>query len=278
EMLPFFFFFLRHQFQQTMSLISTFTTQKDYVQGTSHGIAKMDRVMQLVNKNANAIFLDSVFSNPAVWAVYILVILFAFLVIKRKISLKMALLMIVWQVLFVLFFTFNSINTSEYYLNGMNVIWILILSLSIGQLSKKSSYIGVAIVLFLIGVNIYAYSNYKVNDSGYIQRKAIAHFIAEDAKTHGYPCVSVSYITSPGNNLGYRYFFFLEKLHVNLPKSGSPVYSIVFPHSMVDRIDKSFGALGLVLPDYARYNEKQIKQSCEGEDANLTEPMFGFTK
>jgi hypothetical protein len=277
-MLPFFAFEARHGFQQTKSLVATFTTQKDYTQGTGHGFAKLDRVMQLVNKNANAIFLDSVFNNPAVWMVYLLVILFAILVIKKKISWQMATLMIVWQILFVLFFTFNSINTSEYYLNGMNVIWILISALAIGNLFEKNKYLGTVFILAIICINVYAYTRYVVNDSGYIQRKAIAKFIAEDAKKHGYPCVSVSYITTPGNNLGYRYFYFLEKLHVNLPKSESPVYTIVFPHSMVDRIDKSFGALGLVLPDYARYNQKDVDQSCMGEDANIAEPMFGFTK
>ena len=67
-------------------------------------------------------------------------------------------------------------------------------------------------------------------------------------------------------------------MHVNRPVSGSPVYSIVFPHSMVDKIDKSFGSLGLIYPDYSRYNENDVNQSCQGANSNLTDPMFGYTE
>jgi len=89
--------------------------------------------------------------------------------------------------------------------------------------------------------------------------------------------VSVSFITNPGYELGYRYIFYLNNLHVNQPSSGSPVYTIVFPHTKVDRIDKSFGALGLILPDYEKYTEKEVNESCSGSNENLTDPMFGFT-
>ena len=183
-----------------------------------------------------------------------------------------------WQGLFILFFTFNSINVSEYYLNGMNVVWLVIVVVSLVSLSKKYPLMATGIVVFLLSLNVYAFFSRSVNESGYIQRKAIVDYIYNDAHAHNYPCVSVSYITSPGNDLGYRYFFYLKGMHVNQSKSQSPVYSIVFPHSKVDRLDKTFGALGLVLPDYERYNEQQIKESCSGQNSNLTDPMFGFTK
>ena len=277
-LLPLFAFEIRHDFQQSKALVASFTTQKDYATGTSKGLAKMDRVMQLVRKNANMLFLDSVFDISPVWIFYLLVTLSFLIVVKKKIPSQLAIILILWQVLFVLFFTFNSINTSEYYLNGMNVVWLIIVSLAISLLFERSKYLGFLVLAFLVGINILAFVRHKTNDSGYVQRKAIVKFIAKDSRDHSYPCVSVSYITSPGNNLGYRYLFYLEKMHVNQPKSGSPVYTIVFPHSMVDRIDKSFGALGLVLPDYGRYNETQVKESCSGQDSNLTDPVFGFTK
>lgn len=113
---------------------------------------------------------------------------------------------------------------------------------------------------------------------GYVERKAIVKYINEDAEAHGYPCISISYITNPGYNLGYRYFFYLDNMHVNDPKSGSPVYTIVFPLSLVDKFDKRFGVLGLILPDYIKYNKKDVDKSCQGENANLTDPMFGYTE
>ncbi|MEK7188497.1 MAG: hypothetical protein AAB685_01435 [Patescibacteria group bacterium] len=188
--------------------------------------------------------------------------------------------MFLWQVLYILFFTINSINISEYYLDGMNVVWIGVLALGINYLFKERNlkYLGYGLLGLFIFLNLWSFFKKDINKSGYVERKAIVSYIDQDAKAHEYPCVSISYITSPGNNLGYRYFFWLKGMHVNQPKSGSPVYSIVFPHDLVNRIDKSFGALGLVLPDYERYNEKEVLYSCSGQNSNLTDPMFGFVK
>ena len=62
------------------------------------------------------------------------------------------------------------------------------------------------------------------------------------------------------------------------PKSGAPVYSIVFPHTIVDRIDKAFGGLGLILPDYKKYNMEKVNEVCRGENFNLAQPMPGYTQ
>jgi len=131
----------------------------------------------------------------------------------------------------------------------MNVIWILIISITLSVLAKKRIMkITVAAVLGLYAVwNIRLILNSQGDQTGYLQRKAIVAEIDKDAKAHNYPCVSVSYITSPGYNLGYRYFFYLNKMHVNQPESGSPVYTIVFPLSLVDKVDKRFGSLGFNL-------------------------------
>jgi hypothetical protein len=162
----------------------------------------------------------------------------------------------------------------------MNVIWIAIAAITFGYLIEKRCYR--AIGIFIIAVysiwNIHLIINTQTNGMGYIDRKAIVENINIDAKAHNYPCISISYITSPGDNLGYRYLFYLQNMHVNDPISGSPVYTIVFPLSSVDRYDKRFGVLGLILPDYKKYNQKDVDKSCEGQNANLTDPMFGYTE
>ncbi|MEK7526137.1 MAG: glycosyltransferase family 39 protein, partial [Patescibacteria group bacterium] len=276
---PFAIFEYRHNFQQVKAITASFTTNKDHIQGTSDTrLEKLDRTMQIVNKNVDGLFWNHSFNVPAVYTLYLLVVLFVILAVKKIIPLPLAVIFTLWMALYIAFFTFNSINISEYYLNGMNIIWIAIFSLFVSQVFKHRKNLAIVILLVFVFVNIKSYLQKGPNESGYLQRKALVDFITQDSKNRGYQCVAVSYITSPGNNLGYRMFFYLNKLHVNQPKSGSPVYTIVFPHSMVDRIDKSFGALGLVLPDYERYSEEQIKVSCSGENANLTDPMFGFTK
>ncbi len=277
---PFVAFEYRHNYQQTKAIIASLTTQKDHVDGLKDTRAeKLDRTMQLVNKNVDGLLWNHYLPIAPVYSLYLLLVLFVVLTIKRIIPWQLASMFVVWLVFYITFFTFNSINLSEYYLNGMNVVWISLFALAIGQLlkHKKLKIVGFAILAIFAYANLSTFLQKDTNESGYLQRKAIADYIAKDSREHGYPCVSVSYITTPGNNLGYRMFFYLNNLHVNLPKSESPVYTIVFPHSMVDHIDKSFGALGLVLPDYGRYNEEQIKVSCSGENTNLTEPMFGFT-
>jgi len=274
-MSPFFVFEARHSFRQTRAMVSSLTTSKDLIPGTGVGFAKLDRVMQLVRKNTSSLVWGS--NNPISysWTFNAFVVLFAFLIFKKIISRRLSLLFVLWQIMYLAFFTLNSINISEYYLNGMNVVWIAIISLGISLCTRKMAIL----LLFLFAcVNIYSFFTRNINRSGYLERKSIVKHIKEDALKNGYPCVSVSYITSPGNNLGYRYLFWLENMHVNQPSSLSPVYTIVYPHSMVDRIDKSFGALGLILPEYNKYNKESVAKSCEGENQNVTGSMFGYTQ
>jgi len=131
----------------------------------------------------------------------------------------------------------------------------------------------------LIILNLHRFFTVPINKSGYLERKAVVAEIKRDAKERGYPCVSVSYITNPGYELGYRYLFWLEDMHVNKPNSNSPVYTIVFPlNEKLFPVNATFGALGLIYPDYSRYNKEAVLESCSGENSNLTDPMFGFTK
>lgn len=279
-MTPFFLFESRHGFTQTKSILSSLTTQKDQIPGTGRGFAKLDRVLQLVHTNTTSLFWNPNIGIRSDVILYLLIISFAFLVYKKKIPIQLGILMFLWQILYVLFFTFNSLNPSEYYFNGMNVVWIVIFAVGVDYLlsGNRKNFFGCLLLAVFISMNLWRFFTKDINRSGYIERKAVVAFISEDSKAHGYPCVSVSYIVSPGNDLGYRYFFWLAKLHVNQPKSGSPVYSIVYPTRIVSRVDKNFGVLGLILPDYGRYTKKAVDYSCSGADSNLTDPLFGYTE
>jgi len=277
---PFIVFEFKHDFIQTKAIASSLTTDKDYIEGTSKGFAKLDRVIQIVHKNTTRLFLGNYYFLPVSWAFYILIILFGVCWQKKLAEKKLLIIMVFWQLIYLVFFTINPINISEYYLYGMNVIWIAIVSLTTSHfLSRKMLFkLVVSGAAIFTGLHLYSNFKYSSNRAGYLERYAIVKFINEDAKTHNYPCVSVSYITSPGYEFGYRYLFWLEGMHVNRPISGSPVYSIVFPHNKVNRLDKFFGALGLVLPDYGKYTSNEVLVSCSGENSNLTDPMFGYTE
>lgn len=274
-MSPYFVFEIRHGFIQTKVLIASLISKN-----SSNFIAKLDRVLLLVYTNASRLISgDLNFIHPRYYFFAICLIL-VYLFVKKVFSRRFLSIIIMWQVLYIAFFSLNSIIVSEYYLNGMIVPWIFILSVFVSYLVEKRGLVALFVylaVLLFITINFYKFFSIDLNRSGYLYKKALVSFIRKDSKSHSYPCISVSYITKPGYELGYRYLFVLENMHVNRPESGAPVYTIVFPHNMVSRIDMSFGALGLVLPDYDKYKKSDVLKSCSGANSNLTDPMFGFT-
>lgn len=275
--LPLIIFELRHNFVQSHALFQT--AIKLLSSGVESGptfTQKVTHVLTYAEKNITHIFFTPTFSYSLKLIPSILTVVFLILLIAKRIPRYTGTIFVLWMTLYVLFFAMHPINLSEYYLNGMNIFWIIIAALAIAFIPSK--IFSAIILCILITYNLNYFLASPINATGYIQKQALVNFIAEDAVAHGYPCVSVSYITDPGYNFGYRYFFFLKNLHVNQSISGSPVYSIVFPHKLVDRLDHTFGGLGLVLPDYSRYDESSVKISCSGANSNLTDPMFGFTK
>lgn len=278
--IPFLAFEARHGFQQVTALTASLTTSKDYVPGTSYGFfPKLDRTMQLVYRNTTSLYWDSVVSLHYQITFWMIVVGAIILFKKKKINGKLFFILFLWQAFYILFFTLNSINISEYYLNGMNVIFILLIAVGVNALmeDKRRKFAGQIILGVFIVLNLIGFFIRPINRSGYVERKAIINEIKADASAHNFPCVSLSFITSPGNNLGYRYFTALAGLKTKPVSDGAPVYSIVYPLSKVDGVDKTFGVVGLVLPDYKRYNVKAVEKICEGDDFTLTEPMFGFT-
>ena len=278
---PFLLFESRHGFSQTKSIVSSLTTNKDYSGGSSPGFAKLDRVMQLTYANTTRLFWGFHYPGGIVkFTFYALAAVFVFLIYKKRLPGQLGTIMFFWQVLYITFFTLNPINVSEYYLNGMNVIWVAIIAVGVVYLLEQKPLLryGVfVIVIFLYG-NLYSFATHNTSRNGYIEKKELIKFVIKDSREHDYPCVAISYITAPGYQFGYRYLFYMAGLKVKDPISKAPVYSIVFPQSIVDRIDLGFGALGLTLPDYKRYTNEGVNRNCEGEDSNLTNSMFGYTQ
>lgn len=256
---PLITFEAKHDFIQTRSLISSFST---------HGITpnyskKFKQVILYSARNINNIVgLNNNYLLPAILLLGLL------LHTRRRIFAG-------WILLYVIFFTFHPIILSEYYLNGLNILWLLAMGLIISRLPRFQAIVLLAV---FIGLNLHLFLSSSGNGNGYVERKNLVTYITANAASQGFPCIAVSYMTSPGYDLGYRYLFWLKNLHVNHPDSGSPVYTIVFPHTLAGRLDATFGGLGVVLPDQNRYFTDQIKQSCSGANSNLTDPMFGFTK
>jgi len=274
--LPLILFELRHNFNQVRAIILAFSVpQNDIVSG----FAKFERVLLLLGKNVNTYLFGSTtpVSYPLVLAGSIAVFLYLFH--KKKITKNHFITLTLWGVSYVVFFSFYSKILSEYYLNGALFIWMLLLVILVSSLiSSRYKLFGYAILIVYTIVNLHSLFTLQFNRNGYLERKQLVEAIDQDRLAHNYPCVSISYITSPGYDLGYRYFFWLRKMHVNRPDSGAPPYTIVFPLKDIFVTDKTYGAIGLIYPDYSRYTKDSIAKSCSGQNSNLTDSMFGYTE
>jgi hypothetical protein len=258
--IPFLVFEARHDFIQIRSLVGNTT-----VLGR---VGKFNQTIRYAMVNANRIFKSDDISLP-LWLIPSILILSILAFHQRKF------LVLGWMGLYVIFFSLHPLPLSEYYLNGLTVVWVVAASLLLQKLPKWLC--GLALLLFAYH-NVLLLFNFKTNGNGYLARRQLVGEIKQDAARHNYPCVAVSYITDIGYNLGYRYLYVMEGMKVNKPNIDTPVYSIVFPISKVGRVDKTYEALGLVYPDYERYSLDKITKACTGANQNLIEPMFGFTK
>ena len=277
--LPLFMFEVRHGFSQSQSLIQNFTSAHNAEPG---GLGKLNHVFLKITHNITRLFFypQSVPGNNKL----LVLAIFAsgILLVKTKLLKgKELALMYTWTLGVILFFAFSSSELSEYYFASIEIVFITFATLLLYLLYKGSS-IGKFLVLGLLSLvfikNLNFHLNEKVYQKGYNERKSLAEYITRDSREKGYPCVAVSYITSPGENVGFRYFFWLNKLHVNQPKDGGPVYSIVLPNELADGENtRQFGQIKVIPPGKVEGRE-EMEKNCSGENPNLTDPMFGFVK
>jgi hypothetical protein len=273
--LPLILFETRHGFSQVRDFVLSLTTDQ---QAIVSGYKQFRRVIHLLGKNADGLIWGSVQPVSYEATIFLLLILVTYLIYKKIVKKNLVIIFFSWLVLYISFFSIYSKTLSEYYLNGTILLWILILTLWISHLLSqvKLKDCGIGILVTFAILNLARFFDIDINRSGYLERKAIVAEIKQNAENRNYPCVAISYITEPGYNLGYRYLFWLEKLHVNRPIMKSPVYTIVYPLRQDIEVDKTFGAIGLIYPDYSRYTKEGIEECCAGENENLTEPMYGM--
>lgn len=275
--IPLIAFELRHSFSQTRAFFLSLTSnQQDILQGSD----KVKRLVYLLSKDLAGLVSGTVIDIKFEYFLLIACVVWFTLIVNKKIKKDWILLTIIWVILYCIFFSLYSKVISEYYLNGLIIIWIVVFSIGISFLLsiKNFKLFGMLALCVFTGINFYRIFSIPLNRSGYVERKDIVKAIKTDSQAHGFDCVSISYITDPGFNLGYRYLIWLENLKLKPISNDIPVYTIVFPLKSIFKTDKDFGALGLINPDYNKYYLNVINESCKGDDSNLTESMFGFTE
>ena len=276
---PLILFEIRHNFIQIQAFVRSLTSPQGDIYT---GYSKFLRVFFLVNKNIS-IFIWNV--GPLLTDKFVAIVLLTTAFIlnlkKKMLNGNQGLLIFLWFVIYLLFFSIYSKTVSEYYLSGLFAVYLIVLSRFLALLyeSKKMRAVALALIVLFGLYNLDRFLGQNIATNGYTQKRLLVSEIKKDSTQNGYPCVAISYITSPGYDLGYRYFFYAEDLHLNRISEKVPVYTIVFPLRKDNvKEDKAFGALGLIYPDYRRYPLDEVKKSCTGENINLTGSMFGYTQ
>ncbi|MBI2334414.1 glycosyltransferase family 39 protein [Candidatus Daviesbacteria bacterium] len=261
--LPLIIFEFKHNFSQTFSLINNFGLQQE---GGPTGLYRFQLILSMLTGSS---LLTATF------------LLAGLLLVKKKImALKEMALLYIWIAAAVLFFYFSSSPISEYYFSNTRVVFLAIASLLIFALYKffKKGLV-ILIILSLILINSFSsLINQNYYAKGYQEKKAVVNYIIADAKDKNFPCFSINYITAPGENVGFRYFFFLKNAHIAVPGRGSPVYNIVIPDEYaLNEVKVKFGHIGIIPPRETPAKDLML-DACSGQNTNLTDPMFGYVQ
>ncbi len=276
--LPLLIFELRHNFIQTKSMIENFTTGH----GGGTGITKLGYVLGMITKNINNLFF-SPYSLPEIAKpLFVITILaLSLFLIKRKVLTKREFVPLGTMLLGIIgFFTLSSSLISEYYLYSIEIIFVGLIALTFSVLARKK--IGLYLVVLILGSlfvkNLYHFVTDYIYKKDYQERKAVVEFITADVKQRGFPCIGISYITTPGENTGFRYFFYLKNQHLVHPSINVPVYNIVIPDELSkDEVKQKFGHIGII-PPTSIPPESTIQKSCQTPNTNLTDSMFGYVE
>ncbi len=276
--LPLIIFELRHGFGQTLSLVGNLDSAKT----GPDGLYKFQLVLEMITKNTNTLFFapqSFILTNNVVFILAILLSAF-FLIKKKLLSLKDLLLFYSWIIGVVLFFSISSSPISEYYFASLDAIFLIIASMVLYLLFKSSKFgrlLTLSILSLILIKNAYFLINQDYYNKGYIERKALVEYISKDAKSRGFPCIGISYITTPGENTGFRYFFYLKGEHLVHPSVEIPVYNIVIPEELSKEVNQKFGHIGLIPPTSVP-PKNVIEKSCQIPDTNLSDSVFGYVE
>ncbi|MBI2018475.1 glycosyltransferase family 39 protein [Candidatus Daviesbacteria bacterium] len=277
--LPLMIFEFKNGFQQTSNLLQNFITPRE---GAS-GWYKFQIVIEVITKNINSLlFAPQTFKATSNFLFPLVILTSALWLVKKKlIKTKELIPLYIWVLTVVLFFSVSSTPISEYYFTNIEAVFLGIIALYLYYLYKNLPYgkILVAALLVVIALkNAFSIITQDTYHKGYIEKKAVVDYITNDAKNKNFPCFSINYITSPGENVGFRYFFFLKNAHIAVAGRGSPVYNIVIPNEYaLKEVRAKYGHIGIIPP--TEIASKEVMQTaCSGQNTNLTDPMLGFVE
>ncbi|MEK7616972.1 MAG: glycosyltransferase family 39 protein [Patescibacteria group bacterium] len=277
--LPLLVFEIKHNFIQTISLVKSFLINHE----GATGWYKFWTILDKISKNTDSLFFSpgSLPNNLKLFFSMGLLLLCLVLIKKKILKAYEASALLIWIAGVVSYFSFSSVQVSEYYFANLEVIFLTLASLLICVFFNSSvlrRYLTLLLLFLLLFRNVIFYLTSEPFHIGYAEKKAITQYIVSDAKENTFPCVAINYITLPGENVGFRYLFFINSLKLAQPSDKVPVYSIVFPYEWSKQEVKAvFGHMGVIPP--AKIPPRQnLEYDCSGENTNLTDPLFGYVE
>lgn len=160
---------------------------------------------------------------------------------------------------------------SEYYFTALAVMVLIGLIRLVDKLDRRI----VILLLLVFGISNFKtmINNFDVTDSLYYRRQVV-EYIKQDMDKRGFECMAINFITTPGNNVGFRYLLWHEGVRqVKAAASYFPIYNISNPWLITeDENDKIFGRFGVIRPqDEGGYNfDKCQKPEYEPD------PLLGY--
>lgn len=269
-MLPFFIFEARHDFLQVHAALSLFGLDSEQTD-------KLFRLGKIINSTAMVMikFFVNMFDINIKLGLAILTLFFIFISFKKLLSKKYLILIITWFLSVALAQLFSKKGISEYYFANLAIFSVLIFSLTMSSFfykpfTKVLCLIFLTVIFFL---NLNNFLQIPVSGTNYLNKKTAVQLISADAKKHNYPCVSINYITDLGNNVGFRYLFWFNNLHIINPGKEAPIYNIVMPWNYAYKeVNMVTGRIGIILPKQKKFTDEKV---CN-DPKNQLLPLLGF--
>jgi hypothetical protein len=241
--LPFVLFELKTNFSQTQSIVAATKIDK----GGPTGWQKVEKVISTSGREIQQrwlVTIDGDYSKywPILWLGLMLV------VYKSNKKEKGDLILMNLAVVSLLAAQFMSKRVvSEYYFTAMAVFVIIMIVKAVYRMPVY--LVGGLIVVY--GVMNFAALEEKsdISDSLYYRQKVV-EYIKKDMAINNYQCLAVNFITTPGNNVGYRYLLWVKGIKQVRPSDNKfPIYNIINPWLITEgENDIRIGRFGVIRP------------------------------
>lgn len=267
---PFLLFEFKHNFSQIKSMVVGINVNT----GAVTGVSKLIKVMETSGREFQGRLWIMDFTKFSGMFWIILMVVIAYVLVKKMVSKSVLFLMFLWYFLILLAQYVSKRVVSEYYFTNLLPIYILLISIFLDRVSKNIILIGLAVVYLYFNAGWLIKSNY---DQSYLYHRQVVEFIKNDATKNNYNCIAINFIADPGVGVGFRYLFWYNG--VNLVKPGAPgvpVYNIPIPWQLSALEEpKVFGRFGVLLP--VKTKTLISKADCNKPEYQL-DPLLGYTE